>query len=110
MGATDPNAKGKGKGKKGKGKGKGDGKQPDSNDPSKSKGKGCFNCGDVNHWANECPKEKLPKGPPGGKGKGTSKGKDGKGKGGDNSSPCFYYVIGLCRFQKEHHKCGRPGL
>ena len=65
--------KGKGKGKKGKGKGKGkDGKDgevptPDGGKPKgkgkgkKGKGKGkdvspgCFTCGALDHWKNECP-------------------------------------------------------
>ena len=55
MSVTDTTGKGKGKDKKGKGKGKGDGKRSASDDPAKSKGKGCFNCGDLNHWSNECP-------------------------------------------------------
>ena len=53
---------------------------------------------------------KSEKGAKGGDGQGDAKGKAGKGKGSDSNTPCFYCVVGLCRFQREHHRCGRPGI
>ena len=69
--AMDISAVGKGgKGSAGKGKGS---------------GKGCYTCGALDHYSNQCSKKGQGKGKDGGKSKGGGKGDGGKGKGKGNA-------------------------